>query len=74
MAEIGFKLDRHLARTLATYFGDDGLDGEIKKALLRCWPMPTPLNLRLATAQLRRLDDERLARIQRSLARGDLRR
>ena len=74
MTEIGFALDRHLARTLATYFGNAGLDGEIRKALLRCWPMPTPLNFRLAEGQLRRAPDERLARIQRSLARGDLRR
>ena len=69
----GFKLDRHLARTLATYFAEDGADGEIKKALKRCWAMPTPINFSLAEGQLRRASDERLARIQVSIERGDLR-
>ncbi len=70
----GFKLDRHLCRHLSTYFGDKGLDGEIKKALDRCWAMPTPINFSLAEGQLRRAPAERLARIQVSINRGDLRR
>lgn len=68
-----FILTRHRARTLATYFAEDGVEGEIRKALLRCWPMPTPLNFRLAESQLQRASDERLARIQVSIERGDLR-
>lgn len=74
MAEAAFKLDRALARTLSTYFGTEGPDGEIKKALDRCWAMPTPINLSLAEGQLRRAPAERLANIQRSIERGDLRR